>query len=363
MIFQDPYASLNPRRPSATSWRGAGDPPALRAAARRARVRELLERVGLAPEHAALPARVLGRPAPAIGIARALAVEPSFSSATSRSRRSTSRSRRRSSTCSSDLQRELELTYLFIAHDLSVVRAHLRPRRRDVPRQDRRDCASRTSIYSSPRHPYTVSLISAIPILDPRSSGRAAHPASGDLPSPVDPPSGCRFRTRCFRAQERCALEEPPLKGPPGRSTGSHVSTRSRAWVARPRSGRSRDRIPKRGGHVSQHPSDRFRPSSSSDSRPTSSSRPGPPPRTRRSSPTRSSTLRRAATSPRGCSGSSRTSRPPGRVAVDRPSSGCCAKRRRPSRGIRPTGGVMWRRSGRSRSAPGVRSRPDHALA
>ena len=127
-----------------------------------------------------------------------------------------------------DLQRDLGLSCLFITHDLADGRVPLRPRRRDVPRADRRGGADRDELFATPQHPYTQALLSAAVVPDPGAQRRGTRIVlDGDLPSPLDPPSGCRFRTRCPLAPQsapRSTEEEPPLReSAPGHLVACHL--------------------------------------------------------------------------------------------------------------------------------------------
>ncbi len=210
MVFQDPYSSLNPRL---SVGEIVGEPLIVHKIADRAsRVRGLLESVGLDP-HAAVrfPGEFSGGQRQRIGIARALALEPRILvldepvSALDVSIQASILNLLR------DLQRERDMAYLFISHDLAVVRQvadniavmHLGK----IVEEGTAD-----AIYASPAHPYTVALLSAVPVPDPaRARSRERILLRGELPSAAAPPSGCRFRTRCWKADSRCATEEPPL--------------------------------------------------------------------------------------------------------------------------------------------------------
>ncbi len=215
MIFQDPFASLDPRQNVGAILGEALDIHHLASspAARRARVAELLGLVGLSKSFAdRYPHEFSGGQRQRIGIARALAVNPSFIVCDEPISALDVSIQAQIINLLEDLQDKFHLTYLFIAHDLSVVK-HISDRIAVMYVGKVVEISPAQDLYKNPKHPYTGSLLSAIPIPDPLlEKQRQRVLMAGDVASPIDPPSGCRFRTRCFKAQPRCAESEPPLE-------------------------------------------------------------------------------------------------------------------------------------------------------
>jgi oligopeptide/dipeptide ABC transporter ATP-binding protein len=214
MIFQDPYSSLNPRKRIGTI---IGDPFQIHGIAdgreRKLRVQELMEVVGLNPEHYnRFPAEFSGGQRQRIGVARALALRPKLIICDEPVSALDVSIQAQVVNLLEDLQNEFNLTYVFIAHDLSVVR-HVSDRVGVMYLGKVVELSDSKRLYAEPKHPYTGALLSAIPVADPDLADKRERVILyGDVPSPIDPPSGCRFHPRCPKAQERCVSEEPPLE-------------------------------------------------------------------------------------------------------------------------------------------------------
>jgi oligopeptide/dipeptide ABC transporter ATP-binding protein len=226
IIFQDPFSSLNPRLSVGSML---AEPLAIHGIARgakaRERVAELLELVGLLPDHARrYPHEFSGGQRQRLGVARALAVEPRLIVADEPVSALDVSIRAQILNLLQDLQRRLGLTYLFVAHDLAVVE-HISDRVAVMYLGRIVEVADAASLYRAPRHPYTVALLSAIPVPDPdRPRDRVV--LGGDVPSPVRPPAGCRFHPRCPMARDRCRHEEPDLlEVAPGHLSACHFAS------------------------------------------------------------------------------------------------------------------------------------------
>ena len=214
IIFQDPYASLNPRmrvediiaEPLNSLRVGDG-------ASRRKRVRELLNTVGLLPDHAErFPHEFSGGQRQRIGVARALALRPKLIMCDEPVSALDVSIQAQIVNLLDELQTELNLTYVFIAHDLSVVK-HVSDRVAVMYLGRIVELSDAEELYRNPQHPYSQALLSAVPVPDPtKERQRQRIVLEGDVPSPANPPSGCHFHPRCWKAQEICKHEYPPLE-------------------------------------------------------------------------------------------------------------------------------------------------------
>lgn len=225
IIFQDPFNALNPRHTVGAiisapfQVQGVNPPGGVKAA-----VQELMDRVGLNPEHYnRYPVEFSGGQRQRIGVARAIALRPKLIVCDEPVSALDVSIQAQILNLLRDLQKEFGIAYLFVAHDLGVIR-QVSHRVAVMYLGHVVESAPRNILYSTPLHPYTHSLLSAMPVPDPaKQRNRGRIMLEGDLPSPINPPSGCVFRTRCFQAEEKCAIDVPPLvEVAPGHQVACH---------------------------------------------------------------------------------------------------------------------------------------------
>ena len=213
MIFQDPFASLNPRQTVGTIIANMFDIQGIKPEGGvEHEVRNLMERVGLNPEHInRYPHEFSGGQRQRIGVARAIALKPKLIVADEPVSALDVSIQAQVVNLLEDLQDEFKLSYIFVAHDLSVVQ-HLSDRVVVMYLGKVMEQADKADLFAKPRHPYTKALLSAVPVADPKEGRqRERIMLHGDLPSPINPPAGCVFNTRCWKATDKCRTEEPQL--------------------------------------------------------------------------------------------------------------------------------------------------------